>query len=246
MELTVILILALYHVCVACRCQGPCRRTGRRGVLTGGCSRPAEAVFRPVRCRAIGRPCESGDYRICKRRRRHRPVCARDADRQRRHARILPRLALHHRAAACAGWLGPFLAGVARRRRRTHRAGRSVAMQGRWLEEDDRQAVGFDWSKLRSVKPGELGLRFAFGAIVALIAGIVGAIAGPKFGGLFLAFPAILPASLTLIEKKEGMTKAWADASGGGVGGGGVGGVARPPVLLFRRDPLVAFVFAVV
>ncbi len=36
---------------------------------------------------------------------------------------------------------------------------------------------------------------------------------GPRVGGLFLAFPAILPATLTLLEKKEGKTKACADAA---------------------------------
>ena len=117
-------------------------------------------------------------------------------------------------------------------------------MQGRSLEEDDRQPVGFDWSKLRSAKPGELGIRFAFGSIVALIAGIVGAIAGPKFGGLFLAFPAILPASLTLIEKKEGMTKAWADASGGVLGALGMAAFALTAFLLLRRNPLIALLLA--
>jgi hypothetical protein len=100
-------------------------------------------------------------------------------------------------------------------------------MQGRPLEHDDLESVGFDWSKLRSVKPGEIGIRFAFGALIAMIAGAVGLAAGPKVGGLFLAFPAILPASLTLIEKKEGPAKAWSDASGGILGSVGMAGFGR-------------------
>ena len=117
-------------------------------------------------------------------------------------------------------------------------------MEGRRLEDDDRQPVGFDWSKLRSAKPGELGIRFAFGAIVALVAGIVAAAAGPKVGGLFLAFPAILPASLTLIEKKEGTTKAWADASGGVLGAVGMAAFALTALLLLRWSPVVALLLA--
>jgi hypothetical protein len=74
-------------------------------------------------------------------------------------------------------------------------------MEGRQLLQDDRERVGFEWSKTRSVKPKELGLRFVFGAAIAAVAAMVGMLLGPKAGGLFLAFPAILPASLTLIEK---------------------------------------------
>lgn len=119
-------------------------------------------------------------------------------------------------------------------------------MQGRWLERDDRQAVGFDWSKVRSVKPSEVGTRFAFGAGVALVAGIIGAAIGAKVGGLFLAFPAILPASLTLIERKEGMTKAWADASGGVLGAVGMAAFALTALLLLRWNPVIALLLALI
>ncbi len=117
-------------------------------------------------------------------------------------------------------------------------------MQGQSLERDDRESVGFDWAKVRSVKPSELGTRIAFGAGVALIAGIVGAAIGAKVGGLFLAFPAILPASLTLIEKKEGMTKAWADASGGVLGAIGMAAFAVTALLLLRWNPVIALLLA--
>ena len=50
----------------------------------------------------------------------------------------------------------------------------------------------------------ELAIRFAFGAAASLLAGCATLIFGPRAGGLFLAFPAILAASVTLIEKKEG------------------------------------------
>ena len=117
-------------------------------------------------------------------------------------------------------------------------------MQGRLLEHDDLESVGFEWSKIRSAKPKELGIRFAFGALVALLAGILGLLVGPKFGGLFLAFPAILPASLTLIEKKEGLTKAWSDASGGILGAIGMLCFALTAMLLLPWNPLAALLLA--
>ena len=60
----------------------------------------------------------------------------------------------------------------------------------------------------------ELGVRFAFGFGIAAVAGVVGAIWGNKIGGILLGFPAILPASLTLIERHEGRQKAAIDATG--------------------------------
>ena len=119
-------------------------------------------------------------------------------------------------------------------------------MKGRLLERDDRQSVGFDWKKVRAVQPGEVGIRFAFGAGIALVAGIAGALVGPRFGGLFLAFPAVLPASLTLIEKKEGVSKAWSDASGGLLGAIGMAAFALTAMLLMPWNPIVALVLALV
>jgi Protein of unknown function (DUF3147) len=117
-------------------------------------------------------------------------------------------------------------------------------MQGRSLAHDDLESVGFDWSKLRSVKPREIAIRFGFGGLVALIAGTLGLAAGPKVGGLFLAFPAILPASLTLIEKKEGLTKAWSDASGGLLGSVGMAGFAVTAMVLLPWNPIAALLLA--
>lgn len=45
--------------------------------------------------------------------------------------------------------------------------------------------------------------RFVFGGIATAMAGIIADKCGPAIGGLFLAFPAIFPASATLIEKHE-------------------------------------------
>src|SRR5437588_47984 len=56
---------------------------------------------------------------------------------------------------------------------------------------------------LAQTKWYEYAVRFLFGGLVAAAAGIIAKKFGPGFGGLFLAFPAIFPASATLIEKHE-------------------------------------------
>ena len=61
--------------------------------------------------------------------------------------------------------------------------------------------VHFDLSSLRRTRLSEYALRFLFGGLMTAIAGILAKRYGPVFGGLFLAFPAIFPASATLVEK---------------------------------------------
>ena len=67
--------------------------------------------------------------------------------------------------------------------------------------------VHFDASVFRRTTWGEYASRFVFGGAITLVAGILAKRYGPVFGGLFLAFPAILPSSLTLIEKHESQKK---------------------------------------
>jgi hypothetical protein len=69
-------------------------------------------------------------------------------------------------------------------------------------------------SKLKEVKPDELLIRFAFGAAISIVSGVVSLVWNAKAGGMFLAFPAILPATLTLIEKKESKREAEEDDEG--------------------------------
>jgi hypothetical protein len=67
--------------------------------------------------------------------------------------------------------------------------------------------VEFAFEALRQTKWYEYCLRFLLGAAVSGIAGIIAEKFGPEVGGLFLAFPAIFPASATLIEKHEKQKK---------------------------------------
>lgn len=49
----------------------------------------------------------------------------------------------------------------------------------------------------------DYGVRFLFGGGITVLTGLFAKEFGPVFGGLFLAFPAIFPASSTLIEKHQ-------------------------------------------
>jgi hypothetical protein len=56
---------------------------------------------------------------------------------------------------------------------------------------------------LKETKWYEYAARFLIGGGITAFAGIVAKKFGPTVGGLFLPFPAIFPASATLIEKHE-------------------------------------------
>jgi hypothetical protein len=63
--------------------------------------------------------------------------------------------------------------------------------------------VKVDLSKLKGSSYSQHAIRFALGGSITAIAGILDKRFGPGISGLFLAFPAIFPASVTLIEKAE-------------------------------------------
>jgi hypothetical protein len=62
-------------------------------------------------------------------------------------------------------------------------------------------AVRLNLSALRQSKWHEIVLRFLFGGLATVAAGLIAKSFGPILGGLFLAFPAIFPATATLVEK---------------------------------------------
>lgn len=63
--------------------------------------------------------------------------------------------------------------------------------------------VSFDFAALKKTAWHEYAIRFLFGGAVTVIAGVLAKLYAPAFGGLFLAFPAIFPASATLLEKHQ-------------------------------------------
>ena len=75
-----------------------------------------------------------------------------------------------------------------------------------------------DLGALRKQTPRDYLVRFAFGAAISTIAGVAALVLGPRLGGVLLAFPAILPASLTLIERKSDRREAAVDATGAIIG----------------------------
>jgi hypothetical protein len=95
-------------------------------------------------------------------------------------------------------------------------------------------------SSLCKTKWYEYVVRFVFGGLVTAITGLIAKEFGPDVGGLFLAFPAIFPASATLIEKHEkekkeeagldgtrrGRVAASVDAAGASIGTIGLMGFA--------------------
>lgn len=98
---------------------------------------------------------------------------------------------------------------------------------------------------LRQVRPREMLVRFALGAAVSVVAGIISQLAGSRLGGVFLAFPAILPASLTILQEKDGTRDADRDAIGAVLGGLGLVVFAAVAESLFVRDnPVVVLAAA--
>lgn len=93
-------------------------------------------------------------------------------------------------------------------------------------------------------KPSDYVVRFAFGAAISLAAGLIGMKFGPVVGGVFLGFPAILPASLTLIEKKDGKQQASIDAIGAALGAVAMVAFAIAVIVLASRWGVVATLVA--
>jgi hypothetical protein len=58
-----------------------------------------------------------------------------------------------------------------------------------------------NWSAIGQTKWYEYAMRFFFGGLVTVATGMIAKAYGPSIGGLFLAFPAIFPASLSLVDK---------------------------------------------
>jgi hypothetical protein len=74
--------------------------------------------------------------------------------------------------------------------------------------------IKIDLSGLRRASWREYSLRFLFGGLTTVATGIVAHKYGPETGGLFLAFPAIFPAAVTLVERHERERKTRAGKQG--------------------------------
>lgn len=93
---------------------------------------------------------------------------------------------------------------------------------------------------IKGIRAHEWMIRFVFGGGACVAAGLISKRFGPEIGGLFLAFPAIFPASASLVEAHErkhkakvgldgtmrGRTVAGVDAVGAAMGCIGLAGFA--------------------
>src|SRR5580704_3403133 len=108
-----------------------------------------------------------------------------------------------------------------------------------------------DFSTLKETRWYQVAVRFCVGGLVTAATGLIAKKFGPGIGGLFLAFPAILPASATLIEKHErekkeslglngtarGRSAASVDAAGSSMGSIGLFVFALVVWQFVQRDP---------
>jgi hypothetical protein len=114
--------------------------------------------------------------------------------------------------------------------------------------------IHIKFAALRDVHWYEFLIRFALGGAMTVIAGAIASRFGPVTGGLFLAFPAIFPASVTLVEKqtrrrkeekglrgaRRGIEAAALDARGAALGGLGLIGFAGAIFMLIERSTILA------
>jgi len=116
--------------------------------------------------------------------------------------------------------------------------------------------IRFKVDALRETRWYEYLIRFVLGGCMTVAAGLIASRFGPVIGGLFLAFPAIFPASATLVEKhvrerkeraglrgsKRGKDAAALDAKGATLGSLGLAGFACMVWLLIERSSVLALV----
>jgi hypothetical protein len=120
--------------------------------------------------------------------------------------------------------------------------------------------VQFNPSAFGQTRWNEYLVRFVLGGTMTVVAGLLAARFGPVVGGLFLAFPAIFPASATLIEKhvrerkekaglrgaRRGKEAAALDAAGAALGSFGLAAFGLVIWLLIVRSPAWALALAAV
>jgi len=76
----------------------------------------------------------------------------------------------------------------------------------------------FDSKSFRKTKASEYATRFLFGGAIGSVAFYAGHRFGPHVGGVLLAFPALLPASLTLAKEHEARDSAIVQARAAALG----------------------------
>jgi hypothetical protein len=120
--------------------------------------------------------------------------------------------------------------------------------------------VRLKFSALRETHWYEYLIRFGLGGAMTIIAGLIPSRFGPVVGGLFLAFPAIFPASATLVEKhvwkrkekaglagaRRGKEAAALDAAGATLGSFGLVAFGLILWAMIDRTPMLALFLAAI
>lgn len=63
--------------------------------------------------------------------------------------------------------------------------------------------IHVDFGAIHRTRWTEYSIRYVFGGLITVLTGVIANYYGPAVAGLFLAFPAIFPASATLVEAHE-------------------------------------------
>jgi Protein of unknown function (DUF3147) len=98
----------------------------------------------------------------------------------------------------------------------------------------------FQPGRIKEARFRDMAVRFVFGGTISVVAALIGAAFTESIGGVFTAFPAILVASLTLIDKQEDREHASYDAVGAALGAVGFIACALFVSLTLERWPIVA------
>jgi Protein of unknown function (DUF3147) len=109
--------------------------------------------------------------------------------------------------------------------------------EGPTVRDRIEERPSFSLDKVKDTTPREWIIRFAAGALTSVASGLVTLGFGPRVGGILLGFPAILAASLTLIEEEEDARKAREDARGAIVGACALTLFAATATLTFGHLP---------
>ena len=121
-------------------------------------------------------------------------------------------------------------------------------MSGAWMMKPALAPEG-----IKKPAAWEYVVRFMFGGLVTVCTGLVTRRYGHAVGGMFLAFPAILPASLTLVKRHDGRSCATDDACGARLGALALAGFAAvvagtaghwPPALVLTAATAAWFAIA--
>ena len=96
--------------------------------------------------------------------------------------------------------------------------------------------VGLTLGDIRRIPLRDLAIRFAFGVGISTVALLIALFVGVRAGGLMLAFPAILPATLTLLVQEESERKAADNDLGSVLGALGLAAFAATAWWLLPRD----------